>query len=393
MMMLHLTHSFESWRSVVATEEEKKHKLLRLLRHYANQLQTRAMSQWHATVSWQKRVARHQGKAALRWRYRAVSRMFDGWVIRTKEKNMERKKLRRACQLLSEGTTGRVFRSWHVLAMLRAQRLESLRRVCNLIGQKYRRKTFESFVTWRTNSLLSTYEEMMAEREIMLEEKAYQTIVLDRQSELWQMNFFHRLQNKRIRTETFCRWVQFIKLRKKLQWKLKIALLRMRTWRMGMTFEKWSSLVMDAKEMRDHWSIALRRLLVLLVRTRKGYLMLAWRRMRGEGGAWMTELGAPPEVIQQIEWTFARNLDRGIVAKEHVQDVAIEMIRRQYHRVLVAKMFGRWAAIVLSVWRKGGDGMHSSLTNAKQKYEELGTDFLGRNDAKYEETEEEEFNG
>ena len=63
-----------------------------------------------------------------------------------------------------------------------------------------------------------------------------------------------------------------------------------------------------------------------------------------------------PQVIQQIEWTFARNLNRSLAAKEHVQDVAVVLLRRLYHRVLLGSVFAKWHLYTNLIVNLGGGG-------------------------------------
>ena len=60
------------------------------------------------------------------------------------------------------------------------------------------------------------------------------------------------------------------------------------------------------------------------------------------------------QIIQQIEWTFARNLNRSLAAKEHVQDVAVVLLRRLYHRVLLGSVFAKWHLYTNLIVNLGG---------------------------------------
>jgi hypothetical protein len=62
------------------------------------------------------------------------------------------------------------------------------------------------------------------------------------------------------------------------------------------------------------------------------------------------------QIIQQIEWTFARNLNRSLAAKEHVQDVAVVLLRRLYHRVLLGSVFAKWHLYTNLIVNLGGGG-------------------------------------
>ena len=360
---LKLNHAFQGWQAAIVTLNLQKDQLHRVLTHYVHKQQACALQSWRAGVKLINDIEVKRHRAILRWRHRQLHCLFERWVILSEQARHERHLLVKSVCTIRAGMLGRVYRSWHVLAVLRVRRLHQLSRVCETVGQKYRSQTFKAFLRWRTQTSRSNYQVHMDAQAMQLEEAAAQTILLDRQSELWQLNFFHRMQSRRIYFDTFLCWKRFAKTSKRTTRTLEVATRRLRVLRLARCFEKWSIVAVESAETHEIFFVAAKRLGVLIVRLRKSYLRRVWGRLRGAGGPIPTALGAPLEVIQQIEWTFARNLDRSIVAKEHVQDVSISMLRRQYNRVLVARMFSRWAGTTCSTTRHYST---SSLSNQEE---------------------------
>ena len=145
---------------------------------------------------------------------------------------------------------------------------------------------------------------------------------------------------------------------------------RVRSRRLGRALSGWRGLARDQRDARTSfleayrrietlkmagslrvWALKVRsrttwhrRMGALLARTQRRFMQAAFSRMSRPG--LLRELGAPLSVVQQLERTFTRNLERGVEAKERVQDTAAAMLRRQYNRVTVARLFSRWAASV-----------------------------------------------
>ena len=77
------------------------------------------------------------------------------------------------------------------------------------------------------------------------------------------------------------------------------------------------------------------------------------------------------QVIQQIEWTFARNLNRSLAAKEHVQDVAVVLLRRLYHRVLLGSVFAKWHLYTNLIVNLGGGGNGGVVSTGSAREESM----------------------
>jgi hypothetical protein len=52
--------------------------------------------------------------------------------------------------------------------------------------------------------------------------------------------------------------------------------------------------------------------------------------------------GAPRYVIQQLEASFEKNIHASAIAKIHVQEVAVSLLKRQYRHKLLTYRFYKW---------------------------------------------------
>ena len=339
---LRLNQAFQGWWVATLLFKEQTNQLRKVVVHHLHQQQAGVLQRWQNGIQFMKTIEKKRQRAVSRWRSRQLYALFERWAIATEESNHERRLLSRAMRCIRAGVLGRVYRHWHVLAVLRARKLHQLSKICEIIGTKYRSQTMKAFLKWHTRSTQFVNHGHLNLQAMQLEEAAAQTMLLDRQSELWQYNFFNRLQRRRKYFDTFLHWKKKTKQSKHIHWKMKVAMQRLHVLRLARCFEKWSLHTLESIEFTETFLLATKRFSVLLIRVRKDYLRRSFSVLKGEGINVPTALGAPLEVIRQIEWTFSRNLDRGIVAKEHVQDVAIVLLGKMHQKVLVAKLFARW---------------------------------------------------